>query len=109
MHGGVEDDSSRRPEETSSRAREKEPDGSRAPRVVETAMPKHFRARIYACRRGRICQVPKNAKLVVKLLDAIFSCFAKNFRMPISFSKLLEILKKHGVERVVVRVYLAIQ
>ena len=40
---------------------------------------------------GRICQVLKNTKLVAKLLEAIFSYFAK-FKMPTSFSKLLEML-----------------
>ena len=60
--------------------------------TTETAMPKHFRARIYARRRGRICQVPKNAKLVAKLLEAIFSYFVKFSRMPTSFRKFLEML-----------------
>ena len=35
-------------------------------------MPSCFRAGIYARRRGRICQLPKNAKLVAKLLEAVF-------------------------------------
>ena len=36
-----------------------------------------FRARIFARPTPRICQVPKNAKLVAKLLEAIFFSFAK--------------------------------
>jgi len=45
------------------------------PRVVETteiAMPKYFRARMYTRRKSRICQILKNVKLVVKLLETIF-------------------------------------
>ena len=36
-----------------------------------------FRARIFARPTPRICQVPKNAKLVAKLLEAVFFSFAK--------------------------------
>ena len=64
----------------------------RVAETTETAMPKRFRARIYARRRGRICQVPKNSKLVGKLLEAIYFYFVKFSRIPTSFSKLLEIL-----------------
>ena len=44
---------------------------------ARTAMPSCLRARIYACGRGSICQVAKNAKLIVKLLEVVFSSFAK--------------------------------
>jgi len=49
---------------------------------ARTAMPSCFRARIYARGRGSICKVAKNAKLIAKLLEAVFSSFAKKRSMP---------------------------
>jgi len=103
-HGGVEDDSSRRPDgvlrgrgkrrprlflrekKTDCFTREKKP----APRVAERserAMP-IVSARIFARPTPRICQVPKNAKLVVKLLEAVFFFISQKMKD----AKLLEML-----------------
>ena len=49
---------------------------SRAPRVAETRRPRCqvISERVYLCvEGGEICQVPKFAKLDVKLLEAFFS------------------------------------
>jgi hypothetical protein len=51
--------------------------------------------RTHICAQStEICQLAKDAKPDTKLLEKYFSHFAKNFRMPNLYAKLLEMLSQ---------------
>ena len=100
-HDGIEDDSSRRPDGGRGKRRSPVSTGEedRLFHVGEEACAEScwevgesdancFRARIFARPTPRICQVPKNAKLVAKLLEAIFFFICQKMKD----AKLLEML-----------------
>jgi hypothetical protein len=61
-------------------------------------MRSRCRARIYVRNRPKFANLPKMPNPDTKLLEKYFSHFAKKFRMPNLYAKLLEMTKKDSLK-----------